>query len=121
MHKTSRTLAFTAAAILLIRTLAVADQDVPADLPSGKALYQHHCATCHGQTGWGDGPNATLLRVAPANFHQFRSFLKSDEELLRMIEHGIVFSPMHAWTGNLTERQMIDVLAYLRLLSQQEQ
>ncbi|HEX7767900.1 MAG TPA: cytochrome c [Nitrospira sp.] len=121
MHKTSRTLGFAACISLLLGALPVAAQDLPADLPRGKALYQNHCATCHGQTGWGDGPTAASLRVAPANFHLFRSFLKSDEELLRTIEHGIVFSPMHAWTGSLTEGQMIDVLAYVRLLSQQGQ
>lgn len=121
MHKMSRTLGVAACVGLLLGALPVAAQDLPADLPRGKALYQNHCATCHGQTGWGDGPTAASLRVAPANFHLFRSFLKSDEELLRTIEHGIVFSPMHAWTGSLTEGQMIDVLAYVRLLSQQGQ
>lgn len=120
MHKTSRTFAFAAGVILLLRTLSVVAQDLPADLIRGKALYQTHCATCHGPTGRGNGPTAASLRVAPADFHRFRSFLKSDEELLRMIEHGIVFSPMHAWAGSLTEGQMVDTLAYVRLLSQQD-
>ncbi|MCC6139682.1 MAG: cytochrome c [Nitrospira sp.] len=102
---------------LLLNALSVAAQDLPADLIRGKALYRNHCATCHGQTGRGDGPAAASLRVAPADFHRFRSFLKSDEELLRIIEHGIVFSPMHAWSDNLTEGQMTDILAYIRLLS----
>jgi mono/diheme cytochrome c family protein len=96
-------------------------QDVPGDLTRGKQLYEHHCMACHGPGGWGDGPNAASLKVPPANFHRFRSFLKSDEELLRTIEHGIVFSPMHAWSGTLTETQMADVLAYVRLLAQQGQ
>jgi hypothetical protein len=47
--------------------------------------------------------------------------LKSDEELLRTIEHGVVFSPMHAWRGRLTDGEMQDVVAYIRLLSQQAQ
>ncbi|MFZ1555520.1 MAG: cytochrome c, partial [Nitrospira sp.] len=57
--------------------------------------------------------------VPPANFHRFKSFLKSDEELLRTIEHGIVFSAMHSWQGQLTETERLDVLAYIRLLVQQ--
>jgi len=61
------------------------------------------------------------LTIAPANFHRVKSFLKSDEELLRTIEHGVVFSPMHAWRGQLTDEEMQDVLAYVRLLSQQSQ
>jgi mono/diheme cytochrome c family protein len=94
-------------------------QDYPPDLARGKAVYARHCLTCHGSGGWGDGPAATALTVAPANFHRFRSFLKSDEELLRTIEHGVVFSPMHAWRGQLTDGEMQDVVAYIRVLSQQ--
>jgi mono/diheme cytochrome c family protein len=93
-------------------------QDYPADVSRGKAIYERHCLTCHGQRGFGDGPSALLLTIAPANFHRPGSFLKSDETLLRMIEHGGVFSPMHSWRGRLTDGEMQDVLAYIRALSQ---
>ena len=94
-------------------------QDFPADTTRGKGVYQRHCQNCHGVGGWGDGPDAQTLRIAPTNFHRFSSFLKSDEELLRTIEHGVVFSPMHSWRGQLTDGEMQDVVAYIRLLSQQ--
>ena len=94
-------------------------QDYPADITRGKAVYERHCQACHGVGGWGDGPDAKVLKVAPANFHRFSSFLKSDEELLRTIEHGVVFSPMHSWRGQLTDGEMQDVVAYIRLLAQQ--
>ncbi len=94
-------------------------QEYPPDLTRGKAVYERHCQSCHGAAGYGDGPAAESLRVAPANFHRFRSFLRSDEELLRTIEHGVVFSPMHSWRGELTDGEMQDVVAYIRLLSQQ--
>ncbi|RIK60899.1 MAG: hypothetical protein DCC63_01705 [Nitrospira sp.] len=94
-------------------------QDFPADVTRGKGVYERHCLTCHGTGGWGDGPGAAELRVPPANFHRFKSFLKSDEELLRTIEHGVVFSPMHSWLGQLPETEMQDALAYIRLLVQQ--
>ena len=94
-------------------------QDYPADITRGKAVYERHCQACHGVGGWGDGPDAKTLKVAPADFHRFSSFLKSDEELLRTIEHGVVFSPMHSWRGQLTDGEMQDVVAYVRLLSQQ--
>jgi hypothetical protein len=58
------------------------------------------------------------LKVAPADFHRFKSIPKFDEELLRTIEHGVVFSPMHAWRVQLTDAKMLDVLAYIRLLSE---
>jgi hypothetical protein len=86
--------------VLMIASLAVPAmllaQDYPPDLSRGKAVYERHCLSCHGTSGRGDGPAAASLRVAPANFQRFGSFLKSDEELLRTIEHGVVFSPMHS-------------------------
>ena len=94
-------------------------QEFPSDVARGKAIYERHCLRCHGAGGWGDGPEAAALKVRPANFHAFKSFLKSDEELLRTIEHGIVFSPMHSWRGQLSDGEMQDVTAYIRLLSQQ--
>ena len=94
-------------------------QEYPADSTRGKNVYQRHCQGCHGAGGRGDGPEAKALKVAPANFHRFSSFLKSDEELLRTIEHGVVFSPMHSWRGQLTDGEMQDVVAYVRLLAQQ--
>ena len=103
---------------LALRSLLYA-QEYPADTTRGKDVYQRHCQACHGAGGWGDGPDAKDLKVAPANFHRFMSFLKSDEELLRTIEHGVVFSPMHAWRGQLTDGEMQDVVAYIRLLTQQ--
>jgi len=99
--------------------LVLPAQEYPPDVTRGKAVYERHCVSCHGPRGWGDGPNAVLLKIPPANFHRFNSFLKSDEELLRTIEHGVVYSPMHAWRGQLTDGEMQDVVAYIRLLSQQ--
>lgn len=96
-------------------------QDFPPDALKGKAVYERHCLACHGPGGRGDGSDAAALRVPPANFHRFQSFLKSDEELLRTIEYGVVFSPMHSWQGQLTETERQDALAYIRLLVQQGQ
>lgn len=103
---------------LLLTPLLYA-QDYPADITRGKGVYHRHCQACHGVGGWGDGPDAKALRVGPANFHSFSSVLKSDEELLRTIEHGVVFSPMHSWRGQLTDGEMQDVVSYIRLLAQQ--
>ena len=43
---------------------------VPAsrvDATSGAALYSHHCASCHGNSGRGDGPVAVSLKTPPAD------------------------------------------------------
>ncbi len=105
--------------IILLFAPLLRAQEYPADSTRGKAVYERQCQACHGIGGWGDGPDAKDLKVAPANFHRFSSFLKSDEELLRTVEHGVVFSPMHAWRGRLTDGEMQDVVAYIRLLAQQ--
>ena len=118
-----RLLAVGLCGIFTLSSTAIPDlyaQDYPPDITRGKAVYQHHCQDCHGLTGRGDGPAAASLKVPPADFQRFRSFLKSDEELLRTIEHGVVFSPMHSWRGQLTDGEMQDAVAYIRLLSQQE-
>ena len=106
---------------LVLSPLYLYAQDYPPDRARGKAVYERHCQSCHGPSGRGDGPAAASLKVPPTNFQRFQSFLKSDEELLRTIEHGVVFSPMHAWRGRLTDGEMQDVVAYIRLLSQQAQ
>lgn len=31
----------------------------------GADLYRQHCASCHGSTGWGDGPIADKLKIPP--------------------------------------------------------
>jgi mono/diheme cytochrome c family protein len=102
----------------LMTSVELAAQDYPPDVGRGKAVYERHCQSCHGAAGRGDGPAGESLKVRPADFHRFRSFLKSDDELLRTIEHGIVFSPMHSWRGQLTDGEMQDVVAYIRVLSQ---
>ena len=117
-----RLLAVGLCGIFTLSSTAIPDlyaQDYPPDIARGKAVYQRHCQDCHGLTGRGDGPAAASLKVPPADFQRFRSFLKSDEELLRTIEHGVVFSPMHSWRGQLTDGEMQRRRGLHCLLSQQ--
>lgn len=104
--------------VAVVTTVDLEAQEYPVDATRGKAVYERHCQSCHGSKGRGDGPEGTPLRVRPTDFHRFRSFLKSDEELLKTVEHGVVFSPMHSWRGQLTDGEINDVVAYIRVLSQ---
>jgi len=113
------TLMILAASLLVWLVGSSSAQEFPADVTRGKAVYERHCVSCHGISGGGDGPEARSLTVPPANFHRFSSYLKSDEQLQRTIEYGVVFSPMHSWQGQLTETEIRDVLEYIRLLSRQ--
>jgi mono/diheme cytochrome c family protein len=50
------------------KTLASVEETLPPSyVPSGKLLYQQHCATCHGADAKGKGPLASLLITPPAD------------------------------------------------------
>lgn len=93
-------------------------QDRGGDVTAGKLVYEQRCQRCHGLSGWGDGPQAGELRVPPRNFRGPMLSMKTDEQLLASIEFGIVLSPMHAFRGALSDQEMRDVLAYVRVLGQ---
>lgn len=53
---------------------------IPAEVPSlarGREIYQTTCATCHGATGHGDGPQAVALTPRPANLADAAALLGS--------------------------------------------
>ena len=56
-------LAAVAAAVVL--TCAACPQSPPA--ATGRDLYVRHCASCHGETGDGNGPVAGSLRRRPSD------------------------------------------------------
>lgn len=52
---------------LLVLTLVLACGASEPPAPTGKVLYLRHCASCHGQSGRGNGPVAGSLRTPPAD------------------------------------------------------
>lgn len=56
------------AAVVCLAGPALAEgEDVVGDAMTGAALYQTHCAVCHGAEARGDGPMAPVLLVQPAD------------------------------------------------------
>ena len=94
-------------------------EDPATNVSTGKVIYEQHCLKCHGQGGRGDGPHAQWQMVRPANFRTPASRSKSDEQLLSIIDNGLIFSPMHAWGDRLSQVEQQDVLAYIRLMAEQ--
>ena len=45
--------------------LGLATPLIAQDVENGSALYQRHCATCHGLDASGDGPMAPALVIQP--------------------------------------------------------
>lgn len=91
-------------------------QSMAGDPKSGESIYQQNCLRCHGQALDGNGPEGRYLITRPANFHSIESRLKTDWELLIAISNGVLFTPMHGWRGRLRDQEMLDVLAYIRLM-----
>ncbi len=87
----------------------------------GQKVFKHYCAICHGDEGKGDGFNSTNLAVPPRNFSSPQSWPQlTDEHLLLVVSKGgtavgkSVLMP--AWGKTLTDRQLHDVVAFLRTL-----
>jgi mono/diheme cytochrome c family protein len=83
----------------------------PQSLEIGETLFRENCSSCHGNHGFGDGPQAKGLRIAPPNLHHAARHY-SDGELFYIIRKGR--DPMPAWESKLSEDQMWNLINYLR-------
>jgi len=101
--------------------LAGADTSAP-DPERGRVQYLTFCASCHGESGGGDGPLSETLDPRPARHNDPRYMnALSDEHLFRVIKFGgaaVGKSPtMAPWGGALTDTQIRDVVAFVRTLA----
>ncbi|HUV69512.1 MAG TPA: cbb3-type cytochrome c oxidase subunit I [Terracidiphilus sp.] len=96
--------------------LQPADQWAPEQtlLLAGKRVFDTHCTRCHGDTGAGDGPQASLFRRPPANFHQVEV---SFQGTTYVMQHGVPGSGMPAWPL-LTPPEIQAVTVYMRSMYQ---
>jgi mono/diheme cytochrome c family protein len=92
-------------------------QSITSNSQHGQILYEKHCMECHGRTGDGRGPVGYYLAVEPADFLAIESRMKSDSELISIIEEGIRSDEMHGWGEILSNQDIHDVLGYIRTLA----
>lgn len=80
-----------------------------ADVIKGSQIYVKHCAACHGPGG---------VSVMPGAPHLARGerMMQSDLALLASLKAGK--NAMPAYLGILTEREILDAIAYSRTLRQ---
>ncbi|HEX4943955.1 MAG TPA: cytochrome c [Usitatibacteraceae bacterium] len=95
------------AALLLVAGIAAAAPVRAADLVRGSQVYALHCAICHGPAGQGGIPGAP-------KFNRGERLLQSDMALLESVRRGRNIMPSFA--GVLRDREILDVIAYLRTL-----
>lgn len=108
-------LAAVSAACLMVFSSSWVVAEIGTSSPvRGKAIYEQLCLRCHGPKLDGHGPDAQYLKTPPADLQSLSSRTKSDWELLVIISHGIMFTPMHGFRDILSEQDMKDVLSYLR-------
>lgn len=86
------------------------------DAAAGKLLYERHCAGCHGAGGKGNQPVGKALIPPAADLTSVKSQRKLDAVLSNMIQHGKPGTEMAAWKGRLADREINDVVAYIRTL-----
>lgn len=105
-----------AACAALAVWLAAGAVTAAGQVERGKAIYDARCASCHGQQGKGDGPQAPFLSPRPASLISAATSVKSDAELLAVIANGKPRTAMPGWKTALSEDERRDVLAYIRSL-----
>ncbi len=88
---------------------------------SGKSLYIAYCASCHGETGMGDGPASASLNPHPTALAKVQSSLSDAYLYWRVAEGGRMEpfnSTMPGWKDIFSEGQIWEMVSYLRILGQ---
>lgn len=108
--------------LILLGTIAVGSRAWAQNQAEGRKLYGSYCASCHGDRGRGDGVAAGSLPVKPKD-HTDGSTMNqlTDQFLGDVITQGgggmgkSAFMP--AWGSSLNEKQVRDIVAYIRSLA----
>jgi mono/diheme cytochrome c family protein len=117
MKKTRCLMWFLLLAMMALPSLARAQN--PAE---GRKLYTTYCVSCHGEKGKGDGVAAGSLPVKPKD-HTNGAVMNqmTDQSLADVISKGGgptgKSSFMPAWGASVDEKQVRDIVAYIRSLA----
>ena len=107
-------------ALLVVGT--VAGNSYGQNQAEGKKLYTNFCSACHGDTGKGDGPSGRALPARPAD-HTNGAVMNqlNDKFLVDVITKGGSAvgksSFMPAWGSSFNDKQIRDMIAYIRGLA----
>ena len=87
-------------------------------IAKGDELYSMYCFSCHGDTGYGDGPAGGSMGVKPANFHDPKIQKQKDGSLFWKLSNGR--GNMPPFKEALNEEQRWQLVAFLRELGKSE-
>lgn len=88
----------------------------PESIEAGRKSYVRYCLSCHGPSAKGDGSMA-LAGGTPSNLvDETWDYGSSDGEIFVVIRDG-VSSDMEGYKDRLTEKQIWEVINYIRSLS----
>jgi copper resistance protein D len=79
----------------------------------GAPIYAANCATCHGETGHGDGPAAALLPIRPADLTEPHLFAHSVGDLFWWVGNGRANGVMPGFATVLRPEQRWDVINFI--------
>ncbi len=92
---------------------APSSTQVSASLGQAKSLFAAACASCHGDTGAGNGPAAGVLAPAPTNFHLKKP---TEERAWEVLENGVPGTAMAPWQSQLSADQRHALVEFVRSL-----
>jgi cbb3-type cytochrome c oxidase subunit III len=86
-------------------------------IAAGQKLYAKNCASCHGESGKGDGKMGAQLKPLPSNLTDAEWKHGSTEgEIFTVVRDGVKTTPMKSFKSKMTEHELWDVVNYVRSL-----
>ena len=92
--------------LLMVCVAAASGTALAANVFDGRVVYEQHCSVCHGSDGRGELPGI------PDFSRMSRSLMQPDAMVFDTVSNGK--GGMPAFRGLLEEREILDVIAFLR-------
>ncbi len=104
-----------------VRYLHSSEHPVSGDPQMGMQVYDNNCTICHGADGKGKGTITKIYDMEPADHTDARSMNRiSNEKIRSIISEGTKGAKlMPGWKDILSDKEIEDVISYIRLLSAQ--